>query len=99
MADRKESTILEDVEKDGDVLLLADGRRLQVSPADATAASIWMYGARLTLCAVPAGGRRGPSTLSVTNEDTGETIRATLRSGRKPPGADHSGSPARRRGR
>ncbi len=62
---------LEDVEKNGEVLLLEDGRRLKVSNADgATVASIWLPPARLTL----RKGKRGD--LSVTNEETGETVSA-----------------------
>jgi hypothetical protein len=84
MADREEKAVLEDVERNGDVLRLADGRRLSVSRNDATAASVWSYGARLTLRALETRGRRGASRLSVTNEDTGETISATLQDERKP---------------
>jgi hypothetical protein len=66
--------ILKDVERDGEILLLADGRRLLVhGPDDATAASIWMPSARLTL-----RERRRGAVLSITNEDTGETISARL---------------------
>ena len=69
-----EKAMLEDVEKDGGVLLLADGRRLVVSnDEDATVASIWMPPVRLTL----RKGKRG--TLSVTNDDTGETISAAIK--------------------
>ena len=69
-----EKAILDDVEKDGEVLLLADGRRLVVShDEDATVASIWMPPVCLTL----RKGKRG--TLSVTNDDTGETISAAIR--------------------
>lgn len=65
------NAMLEDVEKDGEVLLLEDGRRLKVSNADdATVASIWLPPARLTL----RKGKRGD--LSVTNEETGETVAA-----------------------
>jgi hypothetical protein len=78
MADRDGKAILEDVEKGGDVLLLNDGRRLAVSPDDAAAASIWMYPARLTLREAKAGGRRAAFNLSVTNEETGESIAAKL---------------------
>ncbi len=84
MADLEQKAILEDVEKNGDVLLLADGRRLSVSPIDAVAASVWMHGARLTLREVAGRGRREAARLSVTNEDTGETITATLLDRRKP---------------
>jgi hypothetical protein len=64
-----EKAMLNDVEKDGEVLLLADGRRLVVSnDEDATVASIWMPPVCLTL----RKGKHG--TLSVTNDDSGETI-------------------------
>ena len=66
-----EKAMLDDVEKDGEFLLLADGRRLAVSnDEDATVASIWMPPVCLTL----RKGKHG--TLSVTNDDTGETISA-----------------------
>jgi len=69
-----EKAILDDVEKDGELLLLGDGRRLVVSnDEDATVASIWMPSVRLTL----RKGKRG--TLSVTNDDTGETISAAIK--------------------
>ena len=65
--------MLEEVEKDGEVLLLADGRRLLVpNDEDETVASIWVPPLRLTL----RKGKRG--TLNVTNEDTGETISAVI---------------------
>ena len=65
--------ILEDVEQNGEVLLLKDGRRLKVpNPDDATMASIWLPPSRLTL----RPGKRGGSYLSVTNEETGETVSA-----------------------
>jgi hypothetical protein len=69
-----EKATLEDVEKDGEVLLLKDGRRLKVNnPDDATVASIWMPSANMTL-----RKRKGPAfSVSVTNEDTGEMISAT----------------------
>ena len=66
--------MLDDVEKDGEVLLLADGRRLVVSNGDdATVASIWMP----PVCLILRKGKHG--TLSVTNEDNGETISAAIR--------------------
>ncbi len=69
-----EKVTLEDVEQDGEVLLLKDGRRLKVSdPADATVASIWMPRTSMTLRKL----KRPASRVSVTNEDTGETISAT----------------------
>lgn len=65
--------VLEDVEQDGEVLLLKDGRRLKVPNAEeATMASIWLPPARLTLRA----GKGGSPNLSVTNEETGETVSA-----------------------
>jgi hypothetical protein len=71
-----EKAMLEDVEKDGETLLLADGRRLfVVNDEDATVASIWLPPVRLTL----RKGKRG--SLSVTNEDNGETISATAAAG------------------
>jgi hypothetical protein len=69
-----EKAMLDDVEKDGELLLLADGRRLVVSnDEDATVASIWMPPVCLTL----RKGKHG--TLSVTNDDNGETISAAIR--------------------
>ena len=69
-----EKATLEDVEKHGGVLLLKDGRRLKVNNSDdATVASIWFPSTRLTLRT-----RKGSAfSVSVTNEDTGETISAT----------------------
>ena len=65
--------VLEDVKQYGEVLLLKDGRRLMVlNPEDATMASIWLPPARLTL----RPGQRAVSNLSVTNEETGETVSA-----------------------
>ena len=81
---------LEDVEKDGDILLLADGRRLAVSPDDATATSIWMHAARLTVRERRDKGKRAAFNLNVTNEETGETIAARL-SGRS--GETEGGEP------
>jgi hypothetical protein len=69
-----EKVTLEDVEKDGEVLLLKDGRRLKVTnPDDATAASIWMPSTRVTL----RKGKGRSASVTVTNEETGETISAT----------------------
>jgi hypothetical protein len=69
-----EKATLDDVEQDGEVLLLKDGRRLKVGdPADATVASIWMPSVSLTLRKLKKPALR----VSVTNEDTGETISAT----------------------
>lgn len=68
-----ENATLEDVEKDGEVLLLKDGRRLKVNnPDDATVASIWMPSTRVTL----RKGKGRAASVSVTNEETGETISA-----------------------
>ncbi len=45
-----EKAMLKDVEKDGEVLLLKDGRRLKVNNSDdATVASVWMPSTRVTL--------------------------------------------------
>ena len=76
-----ENVTLEDVEQQGDVLLLADGRRLEVSPDDATVTSIWQPHARLTLREGKSRSwfRRSPFDLSVTNDETGQTIAARLR--------------------
>lgn len=64
-----EKAILEDVLKAGGILLLKDGRRLIVTNrSDATAASIWLPGAKLRV----KKGRR--DQLAVANEETGETI-------------------------
>jgi hypothetical protein len=75
---RPATATLEDVERDGDVLVLADGRRLEVSPGDSTVASIWLPDARLTLGASKARGRRDGFDLAVTNEETGQTVAARL---------------------
>jgi hypothetical protein len=64
-----ERTVLDDVLDDGETLLLADGRRLAVKRADSTVASIWLPPARLTL-----RKRKGGSDISVTNDETGETV-------------------------
>jgi hypothetical protein len=69
-----EKVTLEDVEKHGDVLLLEDGRRLKINNRDdATVASIWMPSTRLTL----RKGKGRSASVTVTNEETGETISAT----------------------
>jgi hypothetical protein len=69
-----EKAVLEDVERDGEILVLADGRRLRVTNADgAELASIWLPPTPLTLRTAKRGGR-----LGVTNDDTGETVSATL---------------------
>jgi hypothetical protein len=73
-----DTATLDDVEDDGGTLVLADGRRLQVSPDDSEAASIWMPGAKLTLGRSSARGRRRVFDLSVTNDETGETVAARL---------------------
>jgi len=70
--------MLKNVERSGDTLLLADGRRLVVAPEDATVTSIWMRSARLTLREGKLPGRGAAFNLSVTNEETGETIAARL---------------------
>ena len=68
-----EKAVLDDVLDDGEMLLLADGRRLAVKRADSVVTSIWFPEARLTL-------RKGksPAGISVTNDDTGETVPAKL---------------------
>jgi len=68
-----EKAMLKDVEKDGEVLLLEDGRRLKVNNSDdATVASVWMPSTRVTL-----RKRKGRAAgITVTNEETGETISA-----------------------
>jgi hypothetical protein len=68
----REKAVLDDVLKDGELLLLADGRRLAVKRADSVITSIWFPEAHLTLS---KGKRSGE--ISVTNEDTGETVAAT----------------------
>jgi hypothetical protein len=70
-----ENVILEDVEKDGEVLLLTGGRRLSVSPADATVTSVWMPEAPLTL----RKGKGVAFNLVITNQETGETIAARVK--------------------
>lgn len=68
-----EKAVLDDVLKDGEILLLADGRRFAVQRADSVVTSIWFPDARLTL-------RKGKRTgeIGVTNEDTGEVVPAKL---------------------
>jgi hypothetical protein len=75
---RPDTAALDDVEHDGGILLLADGRRLEVSPDDSEVTSIWQAGARLTLGKVSDRGRRTRFGLSVTNDETGETVAARL---------------------
>ena len=67
----KRTTLLEDVLRDGEVLVLNDGRRfVVVGTGDATIASIWLPTARITL-------QRGEGRIvRVTNADTGETVMA-----------------------
>ena len=66
--------MLKDVEKDGEVLLLKDGRRLKVNNSDdATVASVWMPSTLVTLR--KSKGR--VASVRVTNEETGETVSAT----------------------
>ena len=73
-----EKAILDDVLKDGEILLLADGRRLAVKRADSIATSIWFPEARLTLHKSKRAGE-----VSVSNDDTGETVIAKPVSGRR----------------
>ena len=63
---------LEEVLRDGEVLVLNGGRRLIIDePDDATMASIWLPPARVTL--------RGGQQLRVTNVETGETVAARFK--------------------
>ncbi len=68
-----ERAVLADVLRDGEVLLLADGRRLTVKRADSAITSIWFPDSRITL-------RKGSDAaeIRVTNDDTGETVPARL---------------------
>ena len=75
-----DTATLDDVEDDGATLVLADGRRLEVAPDDSEAASIWLPGASLTLGRRSARGRGAVFGLGVTNDETGETVAARLRS-------------------
>jgi hypothetical protein len=68
-----EKAVLDDVLDDGELLLLADGRRLAVKRADSIAASIWFPEARLTLRKL-----KKATEISVTNDDTGESVLAKL---------------------
>ena len=62
---------LADTERDGEVLLLKDGRRLLVANSDdATVASCWFPDADLVLKA----GKRG--NVLVTNMDSADTVSA-----------------------
>jgi hypothetical protein len=67
---------LEDVQRDGEILVLNDGRRFAVANADdATVASIWLPTMRITV-------KQGKGRLvRVTNADTGETVAARHLSG------------------
>jgi hypothetical protein len=76
MPDHEEKVTLDDVGKDGDVLLLVDGRRLLVNPKDAAVTSIWERLAPLTLR--ERRGGRAAFGLTVTNEETGDTVAAKL---------------------
>ena len=71
MALARKETLLEDVRKDGEILVLSDGRRFAVTDGDdATIASIWLPTARITL-------QQGKGRLvRMTNADTGETVAA-----------------------
>jgi hypothetical protein len=78
MTDHGEKATLQDVENDGDILLLADGRRLLVNPDDAAATSIWVYSAPAPLTLRWGNDRGAEFDLIVTNEETGDTITARL---------------------
>ena len=67
-----QQAMLEDVEKGGEVLLLADGRRLVVCPDDRTVVSIWLPPCSLIL----RRGKNAAYPVSVTNDETGEAITA-----------------------
>ena len=69
-----EKATLADVERDGEALILADGRRLRVRPDDTEVVCIWFPDAILTL----AKGKDRAFDMNVTNEETGETIKATM---------------------
>jgi hypothetical protein len=66
-----DKAVLEDVLRDGEILLLADGRRLAVSRAATELTSGWFQEADLTL-----RKRKSGPEMDVTNEDTGETVQA-----------------------
>ncbi len=65
---------LSDTERDGDFLVLAGGRRLEVARNDRAVTSIWQPGARLTLS--ERKGKRAAFSVRVVNEETGEAIAA-----------------------
>ncbi len=73
-----EKAILDDVLKDGELLVLADGRRLAVKRADSVLTSIWFPEARLTLRKA-----KSAAEIKVTNDDTGETVVAKPAPGRR----------------
>jgi hypothetical protein len=70
----EENAVLDEVERDGDILLLADGRRLLVNPDEAAVTSIWAHSAKLTL----REGKGEGFDLTVTNEETGDTVAARV---------------------
>jgi hypothetical protein len=74
------NTVLEDeevslmeVQDDGEILVLLDGRRMQVSPADISTAVLWLPTATLEISEIEEGGI---FNLSVVLEGTDQEIRA-----------------------
>jgi hypothetical protein len=51
-----EEVTLIDVEEDGEILVLMDGRRLQVSPADISTALLWLPMSTLEVTQLEEGG-------------------------------------------
>jgi hypothetical protein len=68
-----EEVTLIDIEEDGEVLALMDGRRLQVSPADISIALLWLPMSTLEVTRLEEGGI---FNLSVILEGTDQQIRA-----------------------
>jgi len=62
-----------DVEEDGEILVLMDRSRLQVSPADISTALLWLPMSTLEVSQLEEGG---VFDLSVTLEGTDQQIRA-----------------------
>jgi hypothetical protein len=68
-----EEVTLIDIEEDGQILVLMDGRRLQVSPADIPTALLWLPMSTLEVQQLKEGG---VFDLSVILEGTNQLIRA-----------------------
>jgi hypothetical protein len=68
-----EEVTLIDVEEDGEILVLMDGRRLQVSPADISTALLWLPMSTLQVTQLEEGG---VFNLSAILEGTDQQIRA-----------------------